>query len=123
MEEFSSYLNRIEIPEHRIRMEALLRWVFETFPPLAPRIAWNQPMFTDHGTFIIGFSVAKRHIAVAPESAGMQRFSQEIQLAGYTQTKELFRIAWEDAVDHPLLERIIRFNMLEKADWPLFWRA
>ncbi|MCQ4950818.1 hypothetical protein NE646_14380, partial [Bittarella massiliensis] len=42
------------------------------FPDLTPKIAWNQPMFTDHGTFIIGFSAAKAHLAVAPERAGIQ---------------------------------------------------
>ena len=25
-------------------------------------------MFTDHGTYIIGFSVSKKHLAVAPEA-------------------------------------------------------
>jgi uncharacterized protein YdhG (YjbR/CyaY superfamily) len=35
---------------------------------LKEEIKWNQPMFSDHGTFIIGFSIAKEHIAVAPEA-------------------------------------------------------
>lgn len=35
-------------------------------------------MFTDHCTFIIGFSIAKHHLAVAPEIAGINRFSDEI---------------------------------------------
>ena len=40
-------------------------------------------MFTDHETFIIGFSVAKQHMSVAPEKAGIRQFSNEIVLAGY----------------------------------------
>jgi uncharacterized protein YdhG (YjbR/CyaY superfamily) len=31
-------------------------------------------MFTDHGIFIIGFSVAKHHLAVSPESTGINHF-------------------------------------------------
>lgn len=55
-------------------------------PNLIPKIAWNQPMFTDHDTFIIGFSVAKHHLAVAPEKAGIIHFSDEIVQAGYDHT-------------------------------------
>lgn len=40
-------------------------------------------MFTDHDTFIIGFSAAKHHMAVAPEKAGIVRFSKENVQAGY----------------------------------------
>ena len=40
----------------------------EKFPQLKEENKWNQPMFNDHGTFIIGFSIAKGHIAVAPEA-------------------------------------------------------
>ncbi len=55
-----------------------------------PKIAWNQPMFMDHDTFIIGFSIAKQHLAVAPEKAGIDYFSDEIVKAGYGHTKQLY---------------------------------
>jgi uncharacterized protein YdhG (YjbR/CyaY superfamily) len=45
-------------------------------------------MFTDHGTFIIGFSVAKHHLAEKPEF-------DKIVKAGYDHTKELVRIRWD----------------------------
>lgn len=38
---------------------------------VAPHIAWNQPMFTHHGTYIIGFSAASKHIATPPDRATM----------------------------------------------------
>ena len=91
MEAFAEYLEGIDHPEHRARMEEVLSWTAETFPNLTPKIAWNQPMFTDHGTFIIGFSTAKHHLAVAPESAGIDRFTEEIVQAGYDHTKQLVR--------------------------------
>ena len=122
MEVFVEYLARIDNPQHRARMEEVLEWVTKRFPNLLPKIAWNQPMFTDHDTFIIGFSVAKQHMAVAPERAGINHFSDEIVQAGYDHTKELIRIRWDSPVDLSLLEKIIEFNILDKAECSTFWR-
>ncbi|MGI6005478.1 MAG: iron chaperone [Christensenellales bacterium] len=123
MEVFAEYLARIDKAQHRARTKEILDWVIEKFPGLMPKIAWNQPMFTDHGTFIIGFSAAKHHLAVAPERAAINRFSDEIARAGYDRTKELVRIRWDDPVDFSLLEKIIEFNILDKADCSTFWRG
>ena len=122
METFTEYLATIDAPQQRARMEEVLTWVAMRFPNLAPRIAWNQPMFTDHGTFIIGFSVSKHHMAVAPERAGIQHFSEAVVAAGYEHTKELVRIPWEQPVDYALLEKMIAFNILDKTDCDTFWR-
>ncbi|MBM7565517.1 iron chaperone [Paenibacillus sacheonensis] len=122
METFAEYLEKIGNPQHRARTEEVLTWVAQTFPQLETKIAWNQPMFTDHGTFIIGFSVSKQHLAVAPEKAGMNRFSEEVVQAGYAHTKELVRIPWGSPVDCDLLERMIDFNIIDKADCSTFWR-
>lgn len=122
MEVFAEYLAHIDNPEHRERTEKVLTWVTKKFPNLKPKIAWKQPMFTDHGTFIIGFGVAKHHLAVAPERAGIVRFSDEIIQAGYDHTLMLMRIRWDKPVDFSLLERIIEFNILDKADCSTFWR-
>ena len=73
-------------------------------------------MFTDHDTFIIGFSVAKLHLAVAPEREGINHFSDEIVQVGYDHTKQLMRIQWNSPVDFSLLEKMIEFNIFEKAD-------
>jgi len=122
MKAFEEYLVNIDNPQHRERMVEILEWVTNKFPNLVTRIAWSQPMFTDHGTFIIGFSIAKNHLAVAPEVAGINRFSDEIVHAGYDHTKNLLRIKWNQTVDFSLLEKIIEFNILEKADCTTFWR-
>lgn len=122
MEVFTGYLAQIEHPQHRERTEEVLTWVRNNFPSLEPRVAWNQPMFTDHDTFIIGFSVSKKHLAVSPERAGIERFSEDIVKAGYEHTKELLRIPWKLPVDYTLLENMIEFNIFDKADCPTFWR-
>ena len=122
MEAFAAFLATIDNQEHRQKIEEVFTWVHETFPVLVPKIAWNQPMFTDHGTFIIAFSVAKHHFAVSPDVTAMKLFSGDIAKAGYSQTKNLFRIKWEMAVDYALLERIIQFNIDDKKECETFWK-
>ena len=122
MEVFAEFLAKIADPQQRARMEEVLGWVATEFPALSPRIAWNQPMFTDHGTFIIAFSVAKKHFAVAPEYAGILHFAEEFEKAGYAYSNQLVRFPWDRPVDYALLQRMIEFNRVEKADCSTFWR-
>lgn len=122
MELFEEYLAKIENEAHRSRLREVLTCVKDTFPTLTPKIAWNQPIFTDHDTFIIGFSAAKGHFAVSPEAQGMAAFSDDIAKSGYNQTSNLFRIQWDEPVNFPLLERIIRYNIEDKKDCTTFWR-
>jgi uncharacterized protein YdhG (YjbR/CyaY superfamily) len=122
MNVFTDFLTGIDHPQHRTRTEEVLTWVTKKFPDLAPVIKWNQPMFTDHGTFIIGFSTSKKHMAVSPEHAGIEHFSADIVQAGYDHTKQLVRISWDRQVDYSLLEKMIAFNIADKADCSTFWR-
>ncbi|MDF2822336.1 MAG: frataxin [Clostridiales bacterium] len=122
MEVFTEYLARIDNPQHQAQVEEVLDWITKKFPKLVPKIAWNQPMFTDHETFIIGFSVSKQHMAVAPERVCINQFSDEIEQAGYDHTKELIRIRWDSPLILSLLEKIIEFNILNKAECSTFWR-
>ncbi|HEX8609718.1 MAG TPA: iron chaperone [Telluria sp.] len=119
---FSEYLAHIDDPSHKARAQTVLDWVAETYPALERKIAWNQPMFTDHGTFIIAFSTARHHLAVAPEAAAIDHFSSRIAEAGYQHTKLLFRIPWDAEVDFSLLEKLIDFNIADKAGCAIFWR-
>jgi uncharacterized protein YdhG (YjbR/CyaY superfamily) len=122
MNVFEDYLAQIDNPGHRARTEEVLSWVASKFPGLAPRIAWKQPMFTDHGTFIVGFSTARHHLAVAPEKAGIDHFTEQITQAGYAHSTHLIRIPWHSPLDFSLLEELITFNIQEKAGCPTFWR-
>lgn len=122
MEDFLEFIEHINNGQQRARTQEVLEWVKSQFPNLEARIAWNQPMFTEHGTFIIGFSVSSKHLAVSPERAGMVRFTNEITKACYSQSKMLFRIRWEEPVNYILLDQIIRFNCIDKAECKTFWR-
>lgn len=122
MNNFQPYLNTIPSPEQRQRMESILSYIKQAFPHLKEEIKWSQPMFSDHGTFIIAFSIAKPHIAVAPEAKALELFAEEIESAGYSLTNQLFRIKWNDKVDFELLRKIVAFNIEDKKDHTKFWR-
>lgn len=122
MDVFEDFLNNIEDETHRQRMADVLNWVEKTFPNLNKRFAWNQPMFTDHGTFIIGFSVAKKHIAVAPEEKWMNQFASKVEAAGYGHGSHIFRIGFDQDVNYDLLKELIGYNIEDKKDCETFWR-
>ncbi|MCC5889406.1 MAG: DUF1801 domain-containing protein [Alkalibacterium sp.] len=122
MVSFTEFLDKLEAEEHKQRLADLFAWIDEEFPNLDKKVGWNQPMYTNHGTYIIGFSASKKHIAVAPEKTALNQFETEIAAGGYEATKEIFRIKWSQPVDYTLLKDIIQFNIDDKADYTTFWR-
>jgi len=122
MKIFQPYLDEIVDDKQRERVYEILNWIHENYPSLEPRIAWNQPMFTDHGTYIIGFSISKQHVALSPELAGIVHFSEEIINAGYDHTKMLMKIRWDQRVPYDLLKQMIEYNVLDKKEISTFWR-
>ncbi len=72
--------------------------------------------------FYYRLCIAKAHIAVAPESEAINVFEKEIEEAGYSHTKGLFRIKWTDKVNCDLLRKIVAFNTENKKDMVKFWR-
>ena len=91
MEIFEPCVQKVS-SEHQIYYETLLQTIQSSYPELEHVVKWNQPMFTHHGTFIIGFSTAKNHISIAPEAYTLEKFKEKITQAGYEQTKMLFKI-------------------------------
>ncbi len=122
MSEHKQFVEKIEVPEHRERVREVLNFIKEEFPQLKEEYKWSQPMFSDHGTFIIGFSVAKGHMAVTPEFDGIIHFADRIDQAKYSRTDMIFRIKWSDDVDYDLLRDIVEFKIEDKKDYDRFWR-
>ncbi len=77
-------------------------------------------MFTDHGTFIIGFSVAKKHFSVATEKA-IDEFRTEIEQAGYETGKKFVKIPFDKEVNYDLLAKLIEWNIEQKKNMQTFW--
>ncbi|MFP4287493.1 MAG: iron chaperone [Candidatus Izemoplasmataceae bacterium] len=119
---YETFLETIKNPLIKEKMMALVDFVQTTFPHLKLEIKWNQPMFTDHGTFIIGFSAAKNHINLAPEQPVISLFKEKLDQASYHQTKMLIQIKAHQSIDYTLVKEIIEFTITDKKDTNSFWR-
>ena len=122
MEAFKEYISQIEDQNQRNQVGEVLQWISEEYPQLSHRIAWNQPSFTNHGTFIISLSIYKNHFALCPEPEGIERFSEEIIKSGYEYTKMFIKVKWGSPVNYILLKNIIDFNIDDKKDYKTYWR-
>ena len=114
------FLATIPNANNRARMVEVLDWVAQHYPELELRIAWNQPMFTHHGTYIIGFSAASKHMAMAPERATMIRFESVMRERGTDIGTMLACQPWRFAYE--LLDAFIQHQLTEKQDITSFWR-
>lgn len=115
------YLETIPNDDNRARMVDVLVWAGLTYPELELRIAWNQPMFTHHETYIIGFSAASKHMAMAPERATMIRFEPVTRERGTDFGTLLARQPWNEPFDYELLDACIQHQLAEKQDIMPFW--
>ena len=59
---------------------------------------------------------------MAPENVAIIHVEEDIVKAGYDYTKELIRIPWNGPVEYSLLEKMIEFNIQDKANCSTFWR-
>ena len=116
------FLATIPDDDNRERMVDVVVWVGFTYPELELRIAWNQAMFIHHGTYIIGFSAASKHMAVAPERATMIRFEPVMRERGTDFGKKFARQPWDKPFDYELLDAFIQHQLEEKRDITSFWR-
>ena len=116
------YLATIPDDNNRERMVDVVVWVGLTYPELELRIAWNQAMFIHHGTYIIGFSAASKHMAVAPERATMIRFEPVMRERGTDFGKKVAHQPWDKPFDYELLDAFIQYQLAEKQDITSFWR-
>ena len=103
-------------------MITVLDGVTKRYPQLALCIAWNHPMFTHQGTYIVGFSAASKHMAVAPERATMIRFEPVMRERGTDCGKMFARQPWNMPFDYELLDAFIQHQLGYKQDFSQFSR-
>jgi uncharacterized protein len=84
-------------------------------PELQLVIAWNKPMLrTDDNFYVLGLSVASRHILVNPFSeAVLAQFSGELR--GYGLNKRTIKVPLDWTVDEALLVRIATARLAERS--------
>lgn len=121
MNEFLTFIESIDDNAKKEKMEMLLCWVSNNFTYLIPKIAWKQPIFLDHGTFIIGFSYSKKHISVAIEADSLEKFKNSILASDYKYSKTLFFIEWDAIINYSLLKEIIQYIITTKKTCNSFW--
>jgi len=119
---FKPYLEGIDNLLQKERLETIFTFIDQNYPNLKGRIAWNQPMYTYKDTFIIAFSVSKKHIAVSPEQKGIIAFKKQLEDANYVYTQMIFRIPNDAVINLDLLRSIINYNIEDKKELKTFWR-
>lgn|SRR5690606_23569248 len=122
IENFNHYVSLIKDESKKLIFVGLIERIKTDFPELKLEIRWNQPMFVYQDTFILAVSVLKNHMSIAPEIKAMDYFRDEIKLAGYEDTRHLFKINFRDSIHYPLIERIIKYNIKDKTGYKKFWR-
>ena len=121
MGSLAEWYQRIPTPDDLTRVESLFANIQAQFPQLKLELKWNQPMFTDHGTFIMGFNPSKKHLAVAIEPQTMTRFIPQIDKAGYDHS-QIIRFPWHKPLDEQLIHELIAYTIDQKKDATTFWQ-
>lgn len=119
---FKPYLEKIEDEKDRRKVRDVYKWIEDQFPDLQREVKWSTPLYSHHGTFIIGVKPARKHFSINPESEGIDVFSDKIKNAGYTHEKMTYKIKYSDEVNYGLLKEIIEYNIEDKKDTVNFWR-
>lgn len=119
---FKPYLEKIEDKKDRKKVRDVYKWIEDQFPDLQREVKWSTPLYSHHGTFIIGVKPARKHFSINPEFKGIDVFSDKIKKAGYTHEKMTYKIKYSDEVDYELLKEIIEYNIEDKKDAVKFWR-
>ena len=75
---FQPYLEKIEGEKNSTKVRRVYEWIEEEFPKLEPEVKWSTPLYSHHGTFIIGVKPAKNYFSINPEPKGIDVFSDKI---------------------------------------------
>lgn len=121
MERILEYIQRIDDPDNRLIFGDFINWLTTDFPELKPEYKWNQPMFTHHGTFIIGFSVATKHFTVAPEMRTFEHFLPQIKDLKLKHGKKTFQLQFGQDIPYDLLRALINYTLADKQNVTSFW--
>lgn len=122
MKEFNPYFEKFTNKDQVKIVTDIIDWIFEKYPILKGKIAWNQPMITINKSFVAGFSLATHHFSLAIESEALELFADQVKESGYERTKMFIKIKYTQEIDYQLLERIFNYKIEEKKDSTTFWK-
>ena len=92
--------------------KAIFAAVTEKHPTLELVMAWNQPMLRNEKGYVLGVSVSKKHLTVAP-FGGDALAAVADRLAKYTVNKKTFQVPLDWKVDAALLRAIVKARLAE----------
>lgn len=91
-------------PAAATTVRAIFRALHAACPGGEVVIAWNQPMFRVDGEYVLGVSLAKAHILIAPWGRGvLAQFAPRLETAGYVVNRKTVRVPVNWDVDAGLL--------------------
>jgi uncharacterized protein YdhG (YjbR/CyaY superfamily) len=120
-EHVNLFLNEINNEKLRSKLEEIISWIESNYSDFNLEYKWNQPMLIRNGTYIMGFSVSKKHIGVGLEARIMEYFKTVLEEKNIEHGKMIFRIKEDDEVDYNLLSTIIDYIVIYKKDVKSFW--
>lgn len=120
-EQVNNFLAEVENSVLSLKLEEILKWIETTYPDFKLEYKWNQPMITSYGTYIMGFSISKKHMGVGLEAAVMDHFKDLFDEKNIEHGKMIFRIKEDDVIDFDLLKQIIDYVVILKKDVKSFW--
>ena len=80
-----------------------------------------MPMLTDHGSVIASWSASAKHLALAFEAATLDAFTERIIDEGYTRSKKMWQVRWDQPVPWPLIDDMLGRAIEVKKDCTTFW--
>ncbi|MSS44946.1 hypothetical protein FYJ43_02535 [Cutibacterium sp. WCA-380-WT-3A] len=116
-----AWLMAIPSDSNRQRVSTLLNEALRTHPSLVLVWKWNMPMLTDHGSFIASWSASAKHLALAFEAATLDTFTERIVDAGYTRSKKMWQVKWDQPAPWPLISDMLDHAIDAKKDCATFW--
>lgn len=116
------FLDTVPEGTKRERMVEVLDWVKENYPQLGFRMGWSQPMFTNNGTFIVGFSVSQKHMNIGTEGAVVEHFAPTMKERGIKHGKMTVPMPWNEPFNYQLLGEFIDYQIATKEGVKTFWR-
>lgn len=122
MKTIEEFYQTIESQEKLEIFSTLIETIQEKYSDLKLEIKWSQPIFSKDGSFIIGFSLAKNHISIAGEHAGLNHVRPYLDEKKIDYGAQVIRQLWDKPIDYDLVYMLIDFNIEDKKGYKKFWR-
>ena len=108
------YLGQVD-PTAAETVRTILATIIEAHPDLEPVVAWNHPMLRRSDGYVIGVSVASRHILLGPWGDGALDVARPL-LDGYRVNKKTVQVPVDWEVDRQILLAMVECRLAELGD-------